>query len=351
MKNNKIIIDLDGTITIDDPSLDYISKEANEEIIKAIKSAKNKQFDILIYTARNMRTYKGDIDKIHNNTKPIALKWLKKNNVLFDHIQFGKPWAGNSGFYVDDKALHLEEFSFKFMSYFSNKSVDIVVSFFNEGKNVYSSHNNIVKAQRLINIKNFIYVNNGSTDDTLNFLKVLSKRDSRIKVIDNQNSKGYGNGYKVALQNTSADIIISNHGDNQFDIYLFLLTHRKFFCEYNPNKEIVIFPQRISRPKQDAFSSFMLQKIISCLLMTKVGDFNGQPKIFSKKFIPNDLQRAPDDFTFDLWLYIKLKKYKIEKLHTYQSEREYSISSWNRGIKDKFNLFIKYIIYTLRRKK
>lgn len=62
-------------------------------------------------TARNMRTYEGNIGKINIHTLPIIIDWLNKHNVPFDEIIVGKPWCGNEGFYVDDRAVRPDEFS------------------------------------------------------------------------------------------------------------------------------------------------------------------------------------------------------------------------------------------------
>ena len=66
---------------------------------------------IIIFTARNMRTFDGDIEKITENTLPIIKDWLLANNVPYDEIIIGKPWCGMNGFYVDDRAIRPSEFS------------------------------------------------------------------------------------------------------------------------------------------------------------------------------------------------------------------------------------------------
>ena len=106
---NKIIIDLDGTLTIDS-DLPYDRKIPNKEVIEACRKYKKNGFNIVINTARNMNTYNGDIDLIRANTLPIILKWLKENDVPFDEVLIGKPWCGFAGFYVDDKAIRPDEF-------------------------------------------------------------------------------------------------------------------------------------------------------------------------------------------------------------------------------------------------
>ena len=109
MNNNKIIIDLDDTIC-STKNGDYKNSIPKEKVIKKIKEYKNLGFEIIIYTSRNMRTYKGNVDLIKANTLPIIIKWLKKFDVPYDQIIVGKPWPSFGGFYVDDKAIRPDEF-------------------------------------------------------------------------------------------------------------------------------------------------------------------------------------------------------------------------------------------------
>ena len=109
MNNNKIIIDLDDTIC-STKNGDYENSIPKEKVIKKIKEYKDLGFEIIIYTSRNMRTYKGNVDLIKANTLPIIIKWLKKFDVPYDQIIVGKPWPSFGGFYVDDKAIRPDEF-------------------------------------------------------------------------------------------------------------------------------------------------------------------------------------------------------------------------------------------------
>lgn len=109
MKN--LILDLDGTLTIDEEEKDYIDKKPNTKVIEKLKEYKSQNFRITIYTSRNMRTFRGDIEKIKTNTLPRIINWLEKYSVPYDDIVIGKPWCGFEGFYVDDKAIRPSEFS------------------------------------------------------------------------------------------------------------------------------------------------------------------------------------------------------------------------------------------------
>lgn len=86
-------------------------KGQNIKVIAKLKEYKSQGFRITIYTSRNMRTFKGDIEKIKANTLPQILAWLEKHAVPYDDIVIGKPWCGFDGFYVDDKAIRPSEFS------------------------------------------------------------------------------------------------------------------------------------------------------------------------------------------------------------------------------------------------
>ncbi len=82
----------------------------NLKIINKVIEYKNNGFNIILFTSRNMRAHDNNIGKITAKTLPIIFKWLEKHNVPFDEIYVGKPWCGNNGFYVDDKAIRPSEF-------------------------------------------------------------------------------------------------------------------------------------------------------------------------------------------------------------------------------------------------
>lgn len=105
----KIVIDLDGTLTID-AEVSYEDKPPNKSVIKLCHEYKRLGFEIVISTSRNMRTYEGNIGKINVHTLPKIIEWLKKHDVPYDEIYVGKPWCGYDGFYVDDKSIRPSEF-------------------------------------------------------------------------------------------------------------------------------------------------------------------------------------------------------------------------------------------------
>ncbi|MEZ9268934.1 HAD hydrolase family protein [Vibrio splendidus] len=107
MKN--LIVDLDGTLTKLD-SDNYREVSPRYDMIDKLRHYKDDGFDITISTARNMRTYDGNVGKINIHTLPVIIEWLDRHGVPYDNIIVGKPWCGKSGFYIDDKSIRPSEF-------------------------------------------------------------------------------------------------------------------------------------------------------------------------------------------------------------------------------------------------
>ena len=122
MNHYKFCFDLDGTIC-------YTRKkgESYQEVkpipgaVKTLQRLKKEGHYIIIMTARNMATHSNNIGKIIANQAPIVIEWLKKHEIPYDEIHFGKPLAD---FYIDDKAIRLEDWEIlnQTISSLTNKS-------------------------------------------------------------------------------------------------------------------------------------------------------------------------------------------------------------------------------------
>lgn len=109
--SKSIVIDLDGTLcNLKQGDESYENLSPDLDIVEKLREYKALGFYIIIYTARNMRTHKGNIGLINATTAKIVTSWLDKNSIPYDEIHFGKPWQGHGGFYVDDKTIRPSEF-------------------------------------------------------------------------------------------------------------------------------------------------------------------------------------------------------------------------------------------------
>lgn len=106
-----LVVDVDGTLCpVKGPQQDYSELEPYQEMIGRLAEYRKNGYRIQLYTARNMRTYQGNMGLINRHTVPVMLEWLEKWQIPYDEILFGKPWPGDKGFYIDDRAVRPDEF-------------------------------------------------------------------------------------------------------------------------------------------------------------------------------------------------------------------------------------------------
>ena len=106
-----LVMDVDGTICPSKrPGQSYAELEPDAAIVERIRWYREQGWYVVLQTSRNMRSYEGNVGLINANTLPELVEWLQRNEVPYDEIHVGKPWAGHDGFYVDDRALRPAEF-------------------------------------------------------------------------------------------------------------------------------------------------------------------------------------------------------------------------------------------------
>ena len=113
-KQQSIVIDIDDTICFtnhdyNDATQKYANALPNNKIIHGMRILKDQGFYIILLTARRMLTFNGDIEKIKEDVGQITTDWLEKYDVPYDELIWGKPYC--TTYYVDDKAMNLEEFT------------------------------------------------------------------------------------------------------------------------------------------------------------------------------------------------------------------------------------------------
>lgn len=106
-----LVMDLDGTICGNKgDEQNYADLLPVESVVDRMRKAHEDGVEIVICTARGMRTYNGDKELIDELVKPVVEAWLRKHSIPYDRLVMGKEWAGRRGFYVDDRAMTPQEF-------------------------------------------------------------------------------------------------------------------------------------------------------------------------------------------------------------------------------------------------
>lgn len=100
----RICFDLDNTlVTFPKVTGDYNTVEPIIKNIEYLRYLKSFGHTIIIYTARRMKTHKGNTGKIMTDIGKITFDTLEKFSIPYDEIYFGKPQAD---VYIDDLGLN-----------------------------------------------------------------------------------------------------------------------------------------------------------------------------------------------------------------------------------------------------
>ena len=101
----RVCIDLDGTICQLAPTGDYANAQPVPGAREALLELRTRGAYIIIYTARRMRTHNGDVGKVLEEIGDLTREWLKRHDIPYHEIVFGKPYAH---VYIDDLAHRFE---------------------------------------------------------------------------------------------------------------------------------------------------------------------------------------------------------------------------------------------------
>tara|TARA_X000000950_G_scaffold87178_2_gene109802 strand:- start:1242 stop:1610 length:369 start_codon:yes stop_codon:yes gene_type:complete len=106
MKIKTICFDIDNVICKTNTKRNYSKSIPIKKNIKIINQAYSNGYNIVLYTARYMGRYKGNITKVKKYIKPLTLKQLKIWGVKYHKIYFGKP---SFDLFIDDKSLFFKK--------------------------------------------------------------------------------------------------------------------------------------------------------------------------------------------------------------------------------------------------
>lgn len=105
----RIGVDLDGTICeIKQEHQSYSDVKPIPDAVEKLQELNRQGHEIIIMTARHMKTCLGDSSKVVARVGKITLDWLNKYKVPYDEIHFGKP---NTDIYIDDRCIRFDSWN------------------------------------------------------------------------------------------------------------------------------------------------------------------------------------------------------------------------------------------------
>lgn len=113
----RICFDLDNTL-VSYPTIagDYSTVKPIARNISLLKKLRDEGNEIIIYTARRMKTHGGNVGKVIRDIASITINTLERLNIEYDELIFGKPIAD---IYIDDRAINpfINDISYFGLSY------------------------------------------------------------------------------------------------------------------------------------------------------------------------------------------------------------------------------------------
>jgi capsule biosynthesis phosphatase len=139
----RICFDLDNTL-VTYPTIpnDYSSVKPIQKMIDLLISLKKKGHEIIIYTARRMKTNNNNVGKVIKDIAFITINNLEKFNIPYDELLFGKPIAD---IYIDDRAINPYVNDVSYFGLFNEKKEFIHNKVENNKYNTIKKINNIIQ--------------------------------------------------------------------------------------------------------------------------------------------------------------------------------------------------------------
>ena len=98
-----------------------------------------------------------------------------------------------------------------------NKNISIIIPSYNESENIEILYNRTKKILMELSIEEYelIFIDNGSTDNSLKILKNINKKDNSVKILSLTRNFGLQNALYAGLSHCKKDYICVMDGDLQ----------------------------------------------------------------------------------------------------------------------------------------
>ena len=226
----------------------------------------------------------------------------------------------------------------------SNPNFSIVIPCYNEARSLKTLIN---EASRIAveHGGEFILVDNGSNDSTLNILGECTKPN--IRWVTTAKNLGYGGGILFGLKYCDSDIMGWTHADLQTPLEDVTKAVSAIGVDYG-----FVKGRRMNRPIFDNLFTVGMSVLESILFRTRLVDINAQPTVFRKDFY-NSWSNPPLDFSIDLYALINAKRTNIGigRINVHFLKRQFGNSSWNTGFKSRWKFIRRTISYSLTLRK
>lgn len=229
------------------------------------------------------------------------------------------------------------------------KGLSIVVPVYNEVEcidNTVKSLYSLIKNIKIELNLEVIFVDDGSTDGTLQKLRSILDNTNNFKLIVHTDNKGYGAALKTGILQSSFDVVAITDADETYPNDKIF----EFYEELKKNNYDMIVGARVGKnvkiPLIRKPAKWLLNKLANYLVDNKIPDLNSGLRVMKKDSVINFKKILPDGFSFTTTITLSMLtndyKVKYEKIDYFYRAG----SSKIRPIYDTLN-FIQLILRTI----
>jgi len=223
----------------------------------------------------------------------------------------------------------------------------IIIPLYNESQNLEKLHQEIVLAILKLSNPNrnfeLIYINDGSTDNTMNILLSLNYENFQFKLINHKKNLSQSVSLNSGIKESTFDNIIFLDGDRQNDPADIILMVKKF----EKGADLVHGYRRKRKDNffSKTFPSLTANFFVRLISKSKIIDHGCSLKIIKKKYL--DKNKLWGDFHRLLAARLAHENIKIVQIETNHRAREYGKSNYGflRVFKVLIDLIYMYLFH------
>ncbi len=218
--------------------------------------------------------------------------------------------------------------------------ISVIIPVFNEEKNILILHSRLsCVLNPLKDYSEIIYVNDGSSDKSVDIIKTIQNNDKRVKLINLDKHYSQSTALDAGFRNAEGDIILTIDADLQNDPQDFL----RILDELKNND--IVCGYRINRLESDGVVKFISSQIANYvrnkLLRENFKDVGCFLRGFRKECIKNFNMYG--DFHIFIISVMNMNGYKIKEIPVKSYPRQYGKSNYNirnRLLKNLISLLV-----------
>ena len=228
-------------------------------------------------------------------------------------------------------------------------TLSVIIPVYNENKNIIKTIKNLYRIKSKVKKLEIIFIDDFSTDNTLNVLQKYSKKYSFIKFSKNK-KKGLGSAIETGIKkskNKFVTIFMCDSSDSTYDLI-------KYYEIISQNKHDAVLGSRfIKKSKIKNYPSFkfflnrIFNNFVKIVFFSNYNDFTNAFKMYKKSALKELLPIVSENFNVFLEIPLKI----ISRGYTYKiipiSWENRVVGKSNFRIKELSSMYIFTLFYCL----